>query len=190
MAKKDWLEDRAAVLVGRLGDHGLVIEADVARDIISKRVLELSDTMGISAATATKYVSDEAIEEIAIAMADVMVFEAPGVDLMAAPRSASLSSQLVGQTVSGLAEAVLFFQQHPEIHASGDRIRELSEHLSIFGAMIADSPSAASVRVPPEFLARIAGRLEAAAAEPSASEALVAAWRRNAKRVRASILGS
>jgi hypothetical protein len=169
----------------RLGNHGLVIESAVARDIISKRVLELSNTMGISATTAKQYISDDAIEEIAIAMADVMVFEAPGVDLMAAARSSSLPSLLVGQTVSALAEAILFFQQHPEIHASGDRIRELSEHLSIFGVMIADSPSTSSVSVPPEFLTRIAGRLDAVAAEPLTPEPLAAAWRRDAMRLRA-----
>jgi hypothetical protein len=72
-------------------------------------------------------------------MADVMVFEAPGVDLMTVQRSASLSLLLVGQTVSALAEAILFFQQHPEVHASSDGIRELSEHLSMVGAMIADA---------------------------------------------------
>lgn len=187
MAKADWLADRAAVLVSRLGDNGLVIESDIAREIISKRVLELSDTMGISAITASKYVTDDAIEDIAVAMAEVMAPEAPGVDLMAAPRSASLSPKLVGRTVSGLAEAVLFFQQHPDIHASGDRIRELAEHLSIFGAMIADSPSASSVSVPPELLGRVAGRFDAAAAEPGVSEALVAAWRRDAMRLRASM---
>lgn len=70
---------RAAVLVARLDRHGLVIEAAVAREIISKRVLELSEIMGISAITAKQYISDDAIEDIAIAMADVMVFEADGV---------------------------------------------------------------------------------------------------------------
>jgi hypothetical protein len=187
MATADWLTDRAAVLVTRLGDHGLVIEPGIAREIISKRVLELGDTMGISAVTASKYVTDEAIEDIALAMAEVMAPEAPGVDLTAAPRSASLSPKLLGRTISGLAEAVLLFQQHPEIHASGDRIRELTEHLSILGAMISDSPSAPSVKVPPELLGRVAGRLDAAAAEPAASEALVAAWRRDAMRLRASM---
>jgi hypothetical protein len=185
MAKTDWLTDRAAVLVARLAVHGLVIEPAIAREIISKRVLELSDTMDISATTAKKYISDDAIEEIAIAMADVMVFEVPGVDLMAAARSSSLPSLLVGQTVSALAEAILFFQQHPDIQASGDRIRELSEHLSIFGVMIADSASAASVMVPPEFLTRIAGRLDAAAAESATPEPLAAAWRREGMRLRA-----
>ncbi|CAN5667963.1 hypothetical protein BH09ACT8_BH09ACT8_15620 [soil metagenome] len=67
--------------------------------------------------------------------------------------------------MSALAEGILFFQEHPEIHASSDRIRELSEHLSRFGATIADAPSAVTVMVPPEFLTRIAGRLDAVAAE-------------------------
>jgi hypothetical protein len=79
----------------------------------------------------------------------------------------------------------LFFQQQPEIHASSDRIRELSEHLSMFGAMIANAPSAATVMVPPEFLARIAGRLDAVAADSVAPEPLAVAWRRDAMRLRA-----
>lgn len=56
MAKPDWLTDGAAVFVAHLGKHGLVIESDIARKIVSNRVLELSDTMGISATTAKKHV--------------------------------------------------------------------------------------------------------------------------------------
>jgi hypothetical protein len=187
MTKKDWIGERAAALIDRLDDRGLTVEPSEAREIISQRVLQLTETMGISAITARDYVTDEAISDLADMLAGLLADESPGVDLMAEPSSVVLSQKLVGRAVAGLAEAILFYQQRD--HGSsdtGDRIRELAEHLSLFGSLIAKS-SVPPVRVPQALVIRIAARLDRAASHSDVPDDLAVAWRRDAIRLRGSL---
>jgi hypothetical protein len=187
MAQRDWIGDRATVLTQRLSERGLTVEPSEAREIISQRVLELSETMGISAVTARGYVTDEAISDLADMLAGLLADEAPGADLMAEPRSVLLPQKLVGRAVAGLSEAILFYQQHGDENANTrDQIRELAEHLSIFGSLIAEATMPAA-QIPRAMVTRIAARLDRAAGHPDVPEELRVAWRRDAMRMRGSM---
>jgi len=184
VAGSDCVSGRAELLCSKLSEQGLVIDLSAARGIILKRLEELSGQRGITDLAALRHLTDDAIQDLADAMASAKAPEGPRVDLLTAPRSVALPNNLLGRAVSGLAEAILFFQRNPEIPTSSDRIRRLAELLSIVGAVIAGSPSS-PVYVPPELLGRVAGRLEAAATYAHAPDELAAAWRRDATRLRA-----
>ena len=187
MTNRDWVGERAGHLVHCLGERGLTVETNEAREIISQRVLALSEGMGISTVTARDYVTDGAIGAIADTLAGLLADEAPGVDLMEAPRSVLLSQKLIGSGVAGLAEAILFHvRQHHDRPGSRDEIRELAEHLSMLGAFIAESPKA-SVPLPPAMVTRIAARMDEAASQSDVPAELGAAWRRDAMRLRGSV---
>jgi hypothetical protein len=145
-----------------------------AGELIQGRVTQVAGQMGITPATARRYLTDEAVRDLARTLVATVADEAPGADVLASPRTAAVPVPVLGRCIAGLAEAiVLRLAERADLDHIRTTTAQLAQALSVLGQLIADQDTANStvtgitgpvVLVPPALLNRAARYLEAAAA--------------------------
>lgn len=165
-----WVEGRVDVLLVALGDLGMSASRAAASGLIEQRVQCVSSQMGISALAARRYLTDDAIVDLARSMAFSVAEETPGADVLEAARTAAVPLAIVGRGVAGLAEAVVIrLGERDDVEHLRATIGQLAQALSAVGQVIAEEAAGqaggeAMVMLPPGLVNRVARYLEVAAA--------------------------
>lgn len=172
-ARRTWLDGRIDVLLAALGDYGMDASRTSAAELIEERVEWVSTHMRITPVSARRYLTDDALRELAQTMVVSVADEAPGADVLASPRTAALPIATLGRAVAGLAEAiVLRLGERDEVEHVRTTTAQFAQTLSALGQVSADHQSDRSVTgvagpvimCPPALLNRAARYLETAAA--------------------------
>lgn len=164
-----WREDRVDALLAALSDLGMSMSPSAAGELIDERVQYVATHMRVSARTARSYLSDEAIQGLAEAMAFDLVEEAPGADVLAAARTATVPVQLVGLAIAGLGEAVrIRLTENDDVDHLRESVAQLAHAQGTLGLITATQDTAiidgvACIGAPGALLHRIARLLESAA---------------------------
>lgn len=147
-----WLQARAAVLVARISDRGMVLSHDAARTLLAERHAAVSRKLGVSEQSAQHLLDDAAIDTLAGEIVATFTDEEPGEDLFTLARTAHISVSVFGRLVSGLAEALLFYQTSTTTSTAerDARQRETAQLLSIAG-MVRRAHPRSDCRSPPLF---------------------------------------
>lgn len=181
-----WLQARAAVLVARISDRGMVLSHDAARTLLAERHAAVSRKLGVSEQSAQHLLDDSAIDTLAGEIVGTFTDEEPGEDLFTLARTAHISVSVFGRLVSGLAEALLFYQTSTTTSTAerDARQRETAQLLSIAG-MVQAEHTQGPIAAPPPLFTRIARTLTTVA-DFTDNEALAQALRRDATRARSA----
>lgn len=169
-----WLDGRIDVLLAALSDYGMDASRASAAELIQERVEWVATNMRITRATARRYLADDALRDLARTMVVNLADEAPGADVLATPRTATLPIAILGRAIAGLSEAiVLRLGERDDLDHVRTTTAQLAQALSALGQVAADYQSTKAsvtgisgpvVMVPPALLNRAARYLEAAAA--------------------------
>ncbi|MFD7161147.1 hypothetical protein ACFV9C_41640 [Kribbella sp. NPDC059898] len=145
-----------------------------ASELIQERVRWVSTQMGISPTAARRYLTDDALIEVARTIVVSFADETPGADVIESARTAAVPLPAVGRCVAGLAEAIqIRLWELDDIEHLRTTVAHLAQALSAMGQVTADqapSPSAGAVvvRMPPGLVNRAARYLDGAAELASA----------------------
>ena len=179
--RRSWLDGRVDVLLAALDEYGMSASTVSAAELIQERVQWVAAHLRITPATARRYLTDEAVRDLARMMAMTVAGEAPGADVLASPRTAAVPVPVLGRCIAGLAEAiVLRLAERDDLGHVRTTTAQLAQALSALGQVIAGQHSTSGigtgiagpvVLLPPALLNRIARYPEAAAAlgEPKES---------------------
>lgn len=169
-----WLDSRIDVLLAALGEYGMDISRVSAAELIRERVQSVAAYMRVTPATARGYLTDEAVRDLARAAVVAVADEAPGADVLAAPRTAAVPVAVLGRCIAGLSEAIMLrLAERDDLDHVRTTTAQLAQALSALGQVIADPRSASeskagaagpAVLAPPALLNRAARYLQAAAA--------------------------
>lgn len=172
--RRTWLDGRVDVLLAALDEYGMSASTVSAAELIRERVQWVAAQMRVTPATARRYLTDEAVRDLARMMAVTVADEAPGADVLASPRTAAVPIPVLGRCIAGLAEAiVLRLAERDDLGHVWTATAQLAQALSALGQVIADQHSSSDaaagiagpvVLAPPALLNRAARYLEAAAA--------------------------
>jgi len=92
----------------------------------------------VTPATARRYLTDEAVRDLARMMAVTVADEAPGADVLAAPRTAAVPVPVLGRCIAGLAEAiVLRLAERDDLGHVRTTTAQLAQAISARGQVIA-----------------------------------------------------
>ena len=179
-----WLAERAAVLVARIHDRGMVLSHDAAATLLAERHATVARQLGVSERSAAPLLDDAAVDGLADEMVASFTDEEPGENLFDLARTAHISVSVFGRLISGLAETLLFYQSTRATNAAerAARQRETAQLLSIAG-MVQAEHTQGPIAAPPALFARIARTLTTAA-DLTDNDALTQALRRDATRAR------
>lgn len=168
-----WLEGRIDALLTALADYGMDASRRSAAELIQERVEWVATTMRITPATARRYLTDEALRDLARTMVVTVADEAPGADVLASPRTAALPIAILGRAIAGLSEAiVLRLGERDDLDHVRTVTAQLGQVLSALGQVTAEYQSTRDsvagitgpvVMAPPALVNRAARYLEAAA---------------------------
>jgi hypothetical protein len=171
--RRTWLDGRVDVLLEALAEFGIDSSRVSARELIRERVEWVARNMRITPASARRYLTDEAVRELAQTMVVSIADEAPGADVLTSPRTSALPITTLGRVVAGLSEAVMLrLGERDDLEHVRTTTTQLAQTLSAFGQLTADpvgtvpvtsGPLRPVVMVPPALLNRAARYLEAAA---------------------------
>lgn len=196
-----WRDERVDVLLAAMSDLGMSMSRSAAGELIDERVQFVATQMRVTPRTARSYLTDEAIAGLVQSMAFDYVEETPGADLLAVPRDATISVQLAGRAIAGLAEAVrVRLAEREDLEHARVLVTQLAQVHASLGLVMADQSGPVingepSIRVPRSLLYRIARYLEAAAdlvedgvigfdTDPADARGLPDAFRRDAELLR------
>lgn len=179
-----WLAERAAVLVARINDRGMVLSHDAAATLLAERHATVARQLGVSERSAAPLLDDAAVEGLADEIVASFTDEEPGENLFDLARTAHISVSVFGRLISGLAETLLFYQSATATNAAerAARQRETAQLLSIAG-MVQAEHTQGPIAAPPALFARIARTLTTAA-DLTDNDALTQALHRDATRAR------
>jgi len=144
-----------------------------AAELIQERVQWVAAHLRVTPATARRYLTDETVRDLARTMVVTVADEAPGADLLASARTASVPVPVLGRCIAGLSEAiVLRLAERDDLDHVRTTTAQLAQALSALGQVIAGqhatgdiaAGTASPVLAPPALLNRAARYLEAAAA--------------------------
>jgi hypothetical protein len=169
--KRTWVDGRVDVLLTALHDLGMSASRVAATELIQERVRWVSAQAGISPTAARRYLTDDALTDLARTMAISLAEETPGADVTAAARTAAVPLPVLGRCIAGLAEAIqIRLRERDDIEHLRTTVAQLTQTLSAIGQVTADHPPdptgrtpAAVVMMPPGLVHRAARYLEAAA---------------------------
>ena len=172
---RTWLDGRVDVLLAALNEYGMSASVVSAAELIQERVAWVAAHLRVTPATARRYLTDEAVRDLARMMAVTVADEAPGADVLAAPRTAAVPVPVLGRCIAGLAEAiVLRLAERDDLGHVRTTTAQLAQAISARGQVIAGGQPSTSdavagvagpvVLLPPALLNRAARYLEAAAA--------------------------
>jgi hypothetical protein len=169
-----WLDSRIDVLLAALEEYGMDISRVSAAELIRERVQSVATYMRVTPATARRYLSDEAVRDLARTAVLTVADEAPGADVLASPRTAAVPVPVLGRCIAGLSEAIMLgLAERDDLDHVRTTTARLAQALSALGQVIADPRSASDagkgavgpvVLAPPALLNRAARYLQAAAA--------------------------
>ena len=168
-ASTPWREDRVGVLLAALSGLGMSMSPSAAAELIDERVQYVAAHMRVSPRTARSYLSDEAVQGLATAMAFDLAEEAPGADLLVAPRTATVPVRLVGMAIAGLGEAVrILLAQSDDLDNLRESVAQLAHAQGALGLVTATQDAvmvdgALCIGAPGALLNRVARYLESAA---------------------------
>ena len=167
-----------------VNDRGLTMTDQAAQQLLTERVQVVAERMRVGVRQAQTYLTDEALAGVVDRMVETLADEAPGADLCAEPRTATLSGSTLGRLIAGLAEVALIYTDPTTSLSADDRTRRTHEVLtllSVTGLIQADTSGSGPVPAPPALLTRIA-RILTTAAEHTDNTDLAATLRRDAMR--------
>jgi hypothetical protein len=171
--RRTWLDGRIDVLLAALDDYGMDASRVSAAELIQERVQWVAAHLRVTPATARRYLTDETVRDLARTMVVTVADEAPGADLLASARTASVPVPVLGRCIAGLSEAiVLRLAERDDLDHVRTTTAQLAQALSALGQVIAGqhatgdiaAGTASPVLAPPALLNRAARYLEAAAA--------------------------
>jgi len=200
MPRRTWVDGRVDVLLAELALHGMAVSRSSVAELITGRVHTMANQMQSTEATARRYLDDNAVRDLARTMVAAVAEEEPGADLLTVDRSTAMPLAAVGRCIAGLAEAAQL--SGADAATPNQRGHQLMQLLSAFGQLIADCeedvppPQRRPVMIPPALAYRAARALDNAAErvregnhpphfDPPDTDALAAAFRRDAIRLRA-----
>lgn len=127
-----WLAERAAVLVARINDRGMVLSHDAAATLLAERHATVARQLGVSERSAAPLLDDAALDGLADEIVASFTDEEPGENLFDLARTAHISVSVFGRLISGLAETLLFYQSTTATNAAerAARQRETAQLLS------------------------------------------------------------
>lgn len=175
-----------------------------AGELIDERVQFVATQMRVTPRTARTYLSDEAVQDLATTMAFGLVEEAPGADVLEAPRTSTVSVRLVGLAMAGLGEALrIRLMESDDLEHVRESIAQLAHAQGSLALVVATQDTvlvdgAVCIRAPGALLHRIARCLESAAdladggvvghgVSIDDAQSLPSALRRDALRIREAV---
>jgi len=168
--RQAWVDGRVDVLLAALQDLGMSASRAAAADLIHERVRWVSAQAGISPTAARRYLTDDALTDLARTMVVTLAEETPGADVIAAARTAAVPLPVLARCIAGLAEAIqLRLRERDDIDHLRTTVAELAQTLSAIGQVTADQPARPAgpapvvVMMPPGLMHRAARYLEVAA---------------------------
>ena len=130
----------------------------------------MSAQAGISPTAARRYLTDDALTDLARTMVVTLAEETPGADVIASARTAAVPLPVLARCIAGLAEAIqLRLRERDDIDHLRTTVAELAQTLSVIGQVTADQPAGPAgaapvvVMLPPGLVHRAARYLEVAA---------------------------
>ena len=168
--RQAWVDGRVDVLLAALHDLGMSASRAAAAELIHERVRWVSAQAGISPTAARRYLTDDALTDLARTMVVTLAEETPGADVIASARTAAVPLPVLARCIAGLAEAIqLRLRERDDIDHLRTTVAELAQTLSAIGQVTADQrpgpagPAPAVVMLPPGLVHRAARYLEVAA---------------------------
>jgi hypothetical protein len=168
--KPAWIDGRVDALLAALHELGMSVSRGAATELIHERVQWVSSQMGISHTAARRYLTDDALTDLARSMVVTLADETPGADVLESARIAAVPLPVIGRCVAGLAEAIqVRLHEVDDIDHVRTTVAQIAQALSAIGQITADhDPGPAGrtdlvVMMPPGLVNRAARYLEAAA---------------------------
>jgi len=165
--RRTWLDHKIDVFLEELVASSMHLDRHLAGELITGQVRAVATLMRVTEATASSYLGDEIIKDMARRMLFEVAGERPGADLLEAPRTVPLPLALVGITVAALAEAMQVRAANEPPDHLGDVITTYAQALSGLGQITAAAPeqagNPAGILFPPALLCRAARYITGAA---------------------------
>jgi len=164
--RRAWLDSRVDVLLAALDEYGMEASRASAVALIQGRVQWVAAHMRVTPATARRYLTDEAVRDLARTVVVTVADEAPGADVLASPRTAAVPVPVLGRCIAGLSEAIMLrLAERDDLDHVRTTTAQLAQALSALGQVIADQHSTSDtaagiagpvVQAPPALLNRAA----------------------------------
>jgi len=167
--KSSWVDGRVDALLAALHELGMSASRAAVTELIHERVQWVSSQMGISPTAARRYLTDDALADLARTMVVSVADETPGADVIGSARTAAVPLPILGRCIAGLAEAIQTrLYELDDIEHMRTTVAQLAQALSAIGQVTSDQapdPAAGAtvVMMPPGLVIRAARYLEAAA---------------------------
>jgi hypothetical protein len=168
--KPTWVDRRVDALLAALHDLGMSASRAAATELVHERVRWVSSQMGISPAAARRYLTDDALADLARTLVISVADETPGADVTESARTAAVPLPILGRCIAGLAEAIqIRLRERDDIDHLRTTVAQLAQALSAISQVTSDHApvhagrAAALVMMPPGLVNRAARYLEAAA---------------------------
>jgi len=166
--RRTWLDSKISVLLEELAESGMHLDRQRASELITGQVRAVAALMGVTEASARRYLGDEAVKDMARRMLFEIAAERPGADLLEAPRTVPVPLMLVGITVAALAEAMQIRAANEPPDHLRDVITTYAQALSGLGQITAGAAPGqardpAAILFPPALLRRAARYISGAA---------------------------
>jgi len=166
-----WVDGRVDALLAALHDLGMSASRAAATELIHERVQWVSSQMGISPTAARRYLTDDALADLARTMVLSVADETPGADVTESARTAAVPLPILGRCIAGLAEAIqIRLRELDDIDHLRTTVAQLAQALSAIGQVTSDHTpdpagraAAVMILMPPGLVNRAARYLEAAA---------------------------
>ena len=166
-----WVDGRVDALLAALHDLGMSASRAAATELIHERVQWVSSQMGISPAAARRYLTDDALADLARTLVISLADETPGADVIESARTAAVPLPILGRCIAGLAEAIhIRLRERDDIDHLRTTVTQLAQALSAIGQVTSDHTpdpagraAAVVILMPPGLVNRAARYLEAAA---------------------------
>jgi hypothetical protein len=167
--KSSWVDGRVDALLAALHELGMSASRAAVTELIHERVQWVSSQMAISPTAARRYLTDDALADLARTMVVSVADETPGADVIGSARTAAVPLPVLGRCIAGLAEAIQTrLYELDDIEHMRTTVAQLAQALSAIGQVTSDQApgpagGAAVVMMPPGLVNRAARYLEAAA---------------------------
>jgi hypothetical protein len=167
--RQSWIDGRVDVVLAELKDLGMSASRAAITDLVHERVQWVASQTGVTPAAARRYLTDDALRDLARTMVISVADETPGADILAAARSATVPVAALGRCIAGLAEAMMLrLVELDDLEHVRTTCAQLAQALSAIGQVIAEldgdtSSAGNAVMMPPALVNRAARYLEAAA---------------------------
>jgi hypothetical protein len=166
-----WVDGRVDALLAALHDLGMSASRAAATELIHERVQWVSSQMGISPTAARRYLTDDALADLARTMVLSVADATPGADVTESARTAAVPLPILGRCIAGLAEAIqIRLRELDDIDHLRTTVAQLAQALSAIGQVTSDHTpdpagraAAVVILMPPGLVNRAARYLEAAA---------------------------